>query len=222
MSAVRWPPAPAGGRPAPVRVENLALVPASLLAYKATYQRLANQLPAGAVLVVLPTDDTAEKHTLQTAATRLVAKGHPVTTLSVDELLARTPGRRRPQPAVAAASAAPTVPTVAPSSPVPSTAAAPSPVLPAPPVPEVPAVPPFTRELRLVSIDASRNRARFYVLQWQPTLWGGVALLRVWGRLGGQGRQQVVLEAATPQLDAVLTRLVRQRLRHGYQLVDWH
>ena len=82
-------------------------------------------------------------------------------------------------------------------------------------------MPPFTRELRLVSIDASRNRARFYLLQWQPTLWGTVMLLRVWGRLGGQGRTQSVLEADAPQLDTVLTRLVRQRLRHGYQIVDW-
>ena len=221
MSAVRWSHAGVGGRQTPVRVENLALVPASLLPHKATYQRLANQLPAGAVLVVLPTEDTAEKQTLQTAAARLLAKGHPVTTLSVDELLALIPHRCRPQPAVAAASPTLTVPTAAPSPPVPSADAAPPPILAAPPVLEVPAVPPFTRELRLVSIDASRNRARFYVLQWQPTLWGSVMLVRLWGRIGGQGRQQVLLEAETPQLDAALTRLVHQRLRHGYQIVDW-
>ena len=160
MSAVRWSHAGVGGRQTPVRVENLALVPASLLPHKATYQRLANQLPAGAVLVVLHTEDTAEKQTLQTAAARLLAKGHPVTTLSVDELLDLIPHRCRPQPAVAAAS---------PTLPVPSADAAPPPILAAPPVLEVPAVPPFTRELRLVSIDASRNRARFYVLQWQRT-----------------------------------------------------
>ncbi len=142
--------------------------------------------------------------------------------LSVDELLARTPGHRRPKPGVAAALPAPTVPTAAPSPPVPSIAAAPPPVLAAPPAPEMPAVPPFTRELRLVSIDASRNRARFYVLQWQPTLWGSVMLVRLWGRLGGQGRQQVVLEAATAQVDAPVTRLIRLRLRHGYHIVDWH
>ena len=86
----------------------------------------------------------------------------------------------------------------------------------------MPAVPPFTRELRLVSIDASRNRTRFYVLQWQPTLWGSVMLMRIWGRIGGPGRMQVVHETATPQRAAALTRLVRQRLRHGYHIVDWH
>ena len=79
MSRVRWPGMPEDGRRATVRVENLALVPASLLPHKATYQRLANQLPAGAVLVVLPTEDTPEKQPLQTAAARLLAKGHPVT-----------------------------------------------------------------------------------------------------------------------------------------------
>ena len=72
-----------------------------------------------------------------------------------------------------------------------------------------------------MSIDASRNRARFYVLQWQPTLWGSVMLVRVWGRLGRPGRMHVVRETAAPQGDGTLTRLVRQRLGHGYQIVDW-
>ena len=85
----------------------------------------------------------------------------------------------------------------------------------------LPEVPAFVQELRLVSIDASRNRARFYLLQWQPTLWGSVMLVRVWGRIGGRGRAQVLLETATPAVDARVTRLVRQRLRHGYKLVDW-
>ncbi len=87
---------------------------------------------------------------------------------------------------------------------------------------ELTAVPPFARELRLVSIDAGRNRARFYVLQWQPTIWGGVALVRVWGRIGSPGRAQVLCYAETPQMDATVERVVRRRLRHGYQLVDWH
>ena len=73
-----------------------------------------------------------------------------------------------------------------------------------------------------MSIDASRNRARFYVRQRQPTLWGSVMLVRVWGRIGGPGRLQVVRETATAQLDAAVTRLIRQRLRHGYHIVDWH
>src|SRR3712207_2901903 len=90
MSRVRWDVSGTGaGRTRPP-VENLALVPASLLPQKATYQRLANQLPAGVVLVVLPTEDGAEKQTLEETVRRLRTKGHLVTTLTADEL--------RPQP----------------------------------------------------------------------------------------------------------------------------
>ena len=224
MSRVRWPGAPADRRRATVKVENLALVPASLLPHKATYQRLANQLPVGAVLVVLPAEDTPEKQTLQTAAARLLAKGHPVTTLAIDEVLALTSRRRRPRPAGIAPPPESATPPVAPSPPVAPITAAPLrlPARTTPPVPDVPDVPPFTHELRLVSIDASRNRARFYLLQWQPSLWGSMMLVRVWGRLGGPGRLQVVQETETAQVDAAVTRLIRERLRHGYHVVDWH
>ena len=44
---------------------------------------------------------------------------------------------------------------------------------------------------RFVSVDPTRNRARGYELRWQPALWGGVLLVRTWGRLGAPtgGRQ---------------------------------
>jgi predicted DNA-binding WGR domain protein len=218
MSGVRWDRAPRGLDGGGVRVENLALVPASLLPHKATYQRLANQLPPGAVLVVLPDEDTPERQVLQQAAARFLAKGHPVTTLTAAEVLAPGP-RRRP--------AARSTPRREPIAPTPSAAPAPPPLLvvqPAAdlPAPEAVAVPPFTRELRLVSLDDSRNRARFYLLQWQPTLWEGVALVRVWGRIGAGGRAQVVCYAAAATVDATVHQLVRRRLRHGYQIVDWH
>jgi predicted DNA-binding WGR domain protein len=219
VSGVRWERAPTGLRWDAVQVENLALVPANLLPHKAHYQQLANQLPPGAVLVVLPDSDTPERQALQQAAARFLAKGHPVTTLSVAEVLGLVRQRRppsRPAPVPQAASFAPSPlsdPPPAPSpTPVPAAAAPPDAAL----------VPPFTHELRLVSIDDSRNRARFYVLQWQPTLWDGVALVRVWGRIGSRGRAQVLRCADTPEVDDIVARLVRRRLQHGYQVVDWH
>lgn len=219
MSGVRWERPPRGVRPDGVRVENLALVPASLLPHKARYQRLANQLPPGAVLIVLPDADTPERRVLQQAAARFVAKGHPVTTLSAAEVIAPTRTRAHPAPSAsmsAAASSASSPPSDPP--PAPSPADVPAAVA----ARGATAVPPFTRELRLVSVDDSRNRARFYVLQWQPTLWGGVALVRVWGRIGSAGRAQVLAYADTPQLDTAVARLVRRRLQHGYHVVDWH
>ncbi len=46
----------------------------------------------------------------------------------------------------------------------------------------------FACRVRFESRDPAKNRARFYTLTWQPALWGGGAIVRRWGRLGGQGR----------------------------------
>ena len=35
----------------------------------------------------------------------------------------------------------------------------------------------FRHYVRLESIDPERNRFRFFLLRWQPTLWNGPALL---------------------------------------------
>jgi hypothetical protein len=199
-------------------VENLALVPASLLPHKATYQRLANQLPRGAVLVVLPTEDTPERRGLQEAAARLRAKGHAIATLTVEDVLAQA-SRRHTTPM--AATSAPDPPPEAPASlPTPSVPTI-GPVPPPHIIPAEDAVPPFIQELRLVRIDAGRGPARYEVYQWQPTLWGGVALVRLRGVLGHPPRAQTLLETDTPHHDAAVTEPVRQRLRAGYRIADW-
>jgi hypothetical protein len=215
MGRSRWDVNARAGRGHPPRVENLALVPASLLPHKATYQRLANQLPTGAVLVVLPTEETPERRTLQETAARLRAKGHAIAVLSADEVLARA-GHR---PARAAA--------VSPTAPDP---------LPPPPLPDPPpadatsatasplagdAIPLFIQELRLLRIDAGDTPARFEVYQWQPTLWGGVALVRLRGVLGQPPHAQVLLETETPRLDAGMVDWIRRRLRADYRIADW-
>src|SRR5438874_963186 len=79
----------------------------------------------------------------------------------------------------------------------------------------------FTGFLRLESVDPTRNRARYYELAWQPTLWGTGALVRHWGRMGTAGRTQVLLEADRPRITKAVERLVVRRVRHGYQLTDW-
>jgi hypothetical protein len=198
------------------RVENLALVPASLLPYKTTYQRLTNQLPTGAMLVVLPTEDTAERRGLQEAAARLRAKGHALATLTVDEVLARA-GRRRPAQGAATSAPHPPHETQAPPPPLPAAAAVPPPHR----TPAAGSVPPFTQELRLVRIDAASDPARYEVYQWQPTLWGGGALIRLRGVLGRPPRAQTLLEAQTPHQDAGVVDRIRRRLRAGYRIADW-
>jgi len=42
--------------------------------------------------------------------------------------------------------------------------------------------------IELRRIDASQNMRRFYRLDVQPDLFGGVLLVRQWGRIGTHGR----------------------------------
>ena len=79
----------------------------------------------------------------------------------------------------------------------------------------------FRRYVRLESIDPARNRFRFFILRWQPTLWNGPALVRSWGRVGALGRSRVVdvPDGSDPQ--ETVRRVLRRRMGHGYRLVDW-
>ncbi len=79
----------------------------------------------------------------------------------------------------------------------------------------------FTCYVRFVSIDPERDRARFYALTWQPTLWGGGALVRHWGRLPGPGRSLVQLYPDRASAQAEIERLIARRLRRGYQATSW-
>ena len=45
--------------------------------------------------------------------------------------------------------------------------------------------------IRLTSIEPRKNRFRFYTLSWQRDLFGGVALVRTYGRLGTSGRTRI-------------------------------
>ena len=83
-------------------------------------------------------------------------------------------------------------------------------------------LPPFTSYVHLVRLNPAENQQWFYRLQWHPTLWDDRALLCVWGRVGTLGQVRVVHSARTPQADATAAVLLRLRLQHDYQLVDWH
>ena len=69
-----------------VRLDNIALVPAHLLPRKAEYQAIANQLPAGDILLVLPAPDSREHSTMQRIAQLFRAKGRRVTVLTEERL----------------------------------------------------------------------------------------------------------------------------------------
>ena len=79
------PPAHLGSPPKALRrakLDNLALLPASLLPFKAEYQAIANQQAPGTTLVVLPAGDTLPRRTLERVVSHMRAKGQLVQILT--------------------------------------------------------------------------------------------------------------------------------------------
>ena len=79
----------------------------------------------------------------------------------------------------------------------------------------------FRAYVRFRSIDPEQNRLRFYDLRWQPTLFGEGALMRVWGRQGQPGTVRATVYPDRDHAQAAIRALVRRRLAHGYQVLDW-
>jgi hypothetical protein len=65
-----------------VKLDNLVLVPASLLPFKAEYQAIANQEAAGTTLVVVPLSDTPYRRRIRELAERMVANGRRIKILA--------------------------------------------------------------------------------------------------------------------------------------------
>ena len=63
------------------RLDNLAIVPASLLPEKTEWQALANTLPAGSTLIILPSKPSAARAALEQVSRNLSAHGSHVTTV---------------------------------------------------------------------------------------------------------------------------------------------
>ena len=74
--------------------------------------------------------------------------------------------------------------------------------------------------VRFESIVPEKNRYRFYVVYWQPTLWGTWAVVRTWGRIGQGPRGRRVQECAGyEEALALAAEQVERRLRRGYRVV---
>lgn len=69
-----------------VRLENIALVPASLLPYRRQYQAIANTLPHGTVLLVLSRRQPKQRRLLVRLASGFAARGHQIATRTAEEV----------------------------------------------------------------------------------------------------------------------------------------
>ncbi len=81
-----WRCGPQALRHPQVQLDNVTLVPAHLLPRKAEYQAVANELPTGDILVVLPPPDSRERPTMERVAQLFRAKGRHVTVLTEERL----------------------------------------------------------------------------------------------------------------------------------------
>src|SRR6266516_3682575 len=77
------------------RLDNITLVPASLLPLKGTYTELANQLPTGSVLCV---PGTQKQRTIMATVTKFFTDhGHQVITMPIEKLTRTIKKTPRPQ-----------------------------------------------------------------------------------------------------------------------------
>ena len=61
--------------------------------------------------------------------------------------------------------------------------------------------------VHLCRVDPARNMSRFYRLDVQPDLFGGVLLMKEWGRIGARGRIMAErYDSAAPALAALQNR----------------
>ena len=78
------------------RLDNIALVPASLLPLKGTYQPLANKLPTGSVLCV---PGTQKQRTIMATVTKFFKDhGHTDITMPLERITRQIPRPTTPQP----------------------------------------------------------------------------------------------------------------------------
>ena len=66
-------------------------------------------------------------------------------------------------------------------------------------------------------VDPTRNMRRFYELALQPTLFGGVSLVRTWGRIGSSGQSMVETFNREDEAAQAFGRLMAAKKRRGYR-----
>lgn len=76
---------------------------------------------------------------------------------------------------------------------------------------------PTLDHIRLHRIDPSRNMHRFYSMSIQPTLFGGVSVIRNWGRIGTQGQAMVQTFDQIDDARRAFARIEAAKRRRGYR-----
>jgi hypothetical protein len=88
MRSYRFSQLPRAIRRQSVKLDNVALVPGNLLPFKNEYQEIANGLPQGGILIVLPQEQGSRRAFEQTAA-QLKQQGKAITTITATRFIPR-------------------------------------------------------------------------------------------------------------------------------------
>ncbi|WP_438754013.1 WGR domain-containing protein [Pararhizobium sp. O133] len=65
--------------------------------------------------------------------------------------------------------------------------------------------------------DASKNMARYYVLEISATLFGEVCLIRSWGRIGKRGQSKIHHFSREKEAVDLFLALMRSKRARGYR-----
>jgi predicted DNA-binding WGR domain protein len=78
----------------------------------------------------------------------------------------------------------------------------------------------LARFTRFVCMDPKQNRARFYTLSWDRSLFDELASVRTYHRLGRVGRTLATAYPNRQSAEREILRLFKLRLRLGYTVSD--
>ena len=70
--------------------------------------------------------------------------------------------------------------------------------------------------VHLHRIEPARNMRRFYSLDVQPDLFGGFAVVKVWGRIGRRGQMMDELHETEALAASAMQRQAERKRRRGY------
>ena len=71
--------------------------------------------------------------------------------------------------------------------------------------------------IALTRIEPDRGMRRYYSLSCWPDLFGGVSVVREWGRIGSPGRLRCDPYPGQAEAEAALEALRRRKIRRGYR-----
>ncbi|MBM1691597.1 WGR domain-containing protein [Sulfitobacter geojensis] len=77
----------------------------------------------------------------------------------------------------------------------------------------------FPDRICLHRMDSSRNMNRYYFMAVQPDLFGGVSLIREWGRRGSAGKLHVTHHADEGEAVNALADYSAQKCKRGYEVI---